>query len=125
MPFWVATSDRVAPTVLAVVRVVLTWLVAVVVSLSLWAGFGALKVGALADPAEAAPVVGRAFVDNVRDNGLEIVRTAPQIYTSWIWLAVVLAIVFVVVATALKRRRTTKAPCRDVTRRGGPWPRAR
>jgi hypothetical protein len=109
LPFWVATSDRVAPTVLAVVRVVLTWLVAVVVSISLWAGFGALKVGALADPAGAAPVVGRAFVDNVRGNGLEIVRTAPQVYTSWIWLAVTLAIVFVVAATALKRRRTAKA----------------
>lgn len=109
LPFWVATSDRVAPTVLAVARVVLTWLVAVVVSISLWAGFGALKVGALADPGGAAPVVGRAFVDNVRHHGLEIVRTAPQVYTGWIWLAVVLAIAFVVVATALKRRRAAKA----------------
>ncbi|GAA4118705.1 hypothetical protein GCM10022415_18030 [Knoellia locipacati] len=109
LPFWVATSDRVAPTILAVVRVVLTWLLAVVVSISLYAGFGALKVGALADPAGAAPVVGRAFVDNVRDNGLEIARTAPQVYTGWIWLAVVLAIAFVVVATALKRRRAPAA----------------
>jgi len=109
LPFWVATSDRVAPTVLAVVRVVLTWLLAVVVSISLWAGFGALKVGALADPGGAAPVVARAFVDNVRDNGLDIVRTAPRVYTGWIWLAVVLAVVLVVAATALKRRRAAKA----------------
>jgi hypothetical protein len=109
LPFWVATSDRVAPTVLAVVRVLLTWLVAVVVSLSLWAGFGALKVGALADPAGAAPVVGRAFADNVRDNGLDIVRAAPQTYASWVWLAAVLAIVFVVAGTVLKRRRAQAA----------------
>lgn len=107
LPFWVATADRVAPTILAVARVVVTWLVAVVVSVGLYAGFGALRVGALADPATAAPVVGRAFVDHVREQGLETVRTAPQIYTGWIWVAVALAVAFVLAATLLKRRRST------------------
>ncbi|WP_404386959.1 hypothetical protein LL946_10015 [Knoellia locipacati] len=109
LPFWVATADRVAPTILGVVRVVVTWLAAVVLSISLWTGFGALQVGALADPAAAAPVVGRTFVDHVREQGLQIVRTAPQIYTGWIWVAVALAIAFVVAATTLKRRRSTSS----------------
>lgn len=105
LPFWAATSDRVAPTILAVVRVVVTWLVAVVVSTSLWVGFGALRVGQLADPSSAAPVVWRGFVDNVRERGLETVKVAPQVYTGWIWVAVVLAVVLVVAAAALRRRR--------------------
>ncbi|GGB76057.1 hypothetical protein GCM10011314_14530 [Knoellia flava] len=107
LPFWVATSDRVAPTILAVVRVVLTWLVAVVVSTSLWVGFGVLRVGQLADPRSAAPVVWRGFVDNVRERGLETVKAAPQVYTGWIWVAVALVVVLVVGAAALRRRETT------------------
>ena len=107
LPFWVATSDRVAPTILAVVRVVVTWLVAVVVSTSLWVGFGALRVGQLADPKSAAQVVWRGFVDNVRERGLETVKAAPQVYTGWVWVAVALAVVLVVSAAALRRRRAT------------------
>ncbi|MFC7490075.1 MULTISPECIES: hypothetical protein [unclassified Knoellia] len=106
LPFWAATADRVAPTIFALVRVVVTWLVAVVLSMGLWAGFGKLEVGAIADPATAAPVVGRGFVDFVRDRGLDVVKAAPQTYTSWFWVAVVLAVVFVVTAAALSRRRT-------------------
>ncbi|CAN7205527.1 hypothetical protein [Knoellia sp. LjRoot47] len=109
LPFWAATADRVAPTILAVVRVVLTWLAAVVVSTSLWIGFSGLRAGELADPGKAAPVVGRGFVDHVREHGLEIVRTAPQVYTGWIWVAVVLAVLLVVTATVLTCRRATKA----------------
>ncbi|MFW5472677.1 hypothetical protein ACOCJ5_05145 [Knoellia sp. CPCC 206450] len=107
LPFWVASSDRVAPTVLAVVRVVVTWLVAVVVSTSLWAGFGALRAGQLADPKSAAPVVWRGFIDNVRERGLETVKAAPQVYTGWIWVALALAVVLVVAAAALRRRRAS------------------
>ncbi|MDT0214013.1 hypothetical protein Q9R29_08955 [Rothia sp. ARF10] len=109
LPFWVATSDRVAPTIVAVVRVVATWLVAVVVSTSLWAGFGALRVGQLADPKSAAPVVWRGFVDHVRERGLETVKAAPQVYTGWIWVALALAVALVVAAAALRRRRGTTA----------------
>ena len=105
LPFWAATSDRVAPTVLAVVRVVLTWLVAVVLSTSLWAGFGALTEGALAEPVAAARVVGSGFVDHVRAHALETVRAAPQVYTSWIWVAGALAVALVLVAALLRRRR--------------------
>jgi len=105
LPFWAATADRVAPTILALLRVVVTWLVAVVLSVGLWTAFGKLEVGALADPGAAAPVVGRGFVDFVRDNGLEVARAAPQVYSGWIWLAVTLAVTFVVAAAALRRRR--------------------
>lgn len=106
LPFWAATSDRVAPTVLAVVRVVLTWLVAVVVAVGLQVGFSKVPVGGLAKPAEAARTVGKGFVDTVRHRGLDLAEAAARTYTSWIWLAVVLAIVFVVAAQLLKRRRT-------------------
>lgn len=107
LPFWAATSDRVAPTILAVVRVVLTWLVAVVVSVGLQMGFSRVPVGGLAKPADAARTVGQGFVDTVRDRGLEVAEAAARTYTSWIWLAVVLAIVFVVLAQLLTRRRAT------------------
>lgn len=105
LPFWAATSDRVAPTILAVVRVVLTWLVAVVVSVGLQMGFSRVPVGGLAKPADAARTIGQGFVDTVRGRGLEIAEAAARTYTSWIWLAVVLAIVFVVLAQLLKSRR--------------------
>ena len=105
LPFWAATSDRVAPTILAVVRVVLTWLVAVVVSVGLQMGFSRVPVGGLAKPADAARTIGQGFVDTVRGRGLEIAEAAARTYTSWIWLAVVLAIAFVVLAQLLTRRR--------------------
>lgn len=105
LPFWAATSDRVAPTILAVVRVVLTWLVAVIVSVGLQAGFSKVPAGGLAKPADAARTVGGGFVDTVRERGLEVAQAAARTYTSWIWLAVVLAVAFVVAAQVLKRRR--------------------
>lgn len=105
LPFWAATADRVAPTLIALVRVVVTWLGAVVGSMGLWTGFSKLEVGGLADPAKAAPIVGRGFVDYLQDHGVEVIKAAPKVYTSWFWVAVVLAIAFVVIAAALKRRR--------------------
>lgn len=105
LPFWAATADRVAPTVLAVVRVLVTWLAASVVAVSLQQGFSKVPVGGLAEPAEAARTVGQGFVDVVRNRGLEIVEAAARAYTGWIWLAVVLAIALVVARTALTRRR--------------------
>lgn len=104
LPFWAARPDRVGPTVVAVVRVVATWLAAVVLSLSLWAGFASLEVGALGDPGAAAPVVARGAVDLVRERGLEIIGAAPQIYTSWIWVAIAVAVGLAVVANGLRRR---------------------
>lgn len=106
LPFWAATADRVAPTILAVVRVVVTWLAAVLVFTGLSVGFSKLKVGALAHPADAAPVVGRGFVDFLKDHGVETVKAAPQTYTSWFWVAVVLAIAFVVAANVVRRQRS-------------------
>ncbi|MEO6018783.1 MAG: hypothetical protein ABIP45_00860 [Knoellia sp.] len=106
LPFWAATADRVAPTVLAVVRVVTTWLVAVVISVSLQAGFAKVPPGGLAKPSEAAKTVGSGFVESVRHRGLEVAEAAARTYTSWIWLAVALAIALVVAAQILKRQRT-------------------
>lgn len=62
LPFWVATSERAAETAIALARVVAVWLVSVVFSMSLWAGFASLEVGALADPKAAALDIGRGFV---------------------------------------------------------------
>lgn len=106
LPFWAATADRVAPTIFAVVRVVITWLVAVVISLGLNFGFAKLAPNGLAKPGAAAKTVGQGFVDFVRDHGLETVKAAPGTYMGWFWFAIVLAIAFVVAANVLKRRRT-------------------
>ncbi len=84
----------------------MTWLGAVLISLGLAVGFSKLGVGALAHPVDAAPIVGRGFVDYLKDHGVEVIKAAPQTYTSWFWVAVVLAIAFVVASAALKRRRT-------------------
>ena len=45
----------------------------------------------------------RAALQAVRD---EVAKAAPQVYSRWIWLAVTLAVTFVVAAAALRRRRT-------------------
>ncbi len=79
LPFWAATADRVAPTILSLVRVVVTWLGAVLISLGLAVGFSKLGVGALAHPVDAAPVVGRGFVDYLKDHGVEVISS------SWPW----------------------------------------
>lgn len=105
LPFWVASKDRLAPTILAVVRVVLTWLFAVLIAVGLHAGWSKLRPGVLGDdPLEAAKVVGREFVTYLRSQWSEIVEASARAYTDWIWLAVVLAIVFVVAAEVLKRQ---------------------
>jgi hypothetical protein len=105
LPFWAATADRVAPTLLALLRVVLTWLVAVVVAIGLRDGFSTVPPTGLADPMAAARTVGQGFVEAVRHRGLEVAEAAARTYTSWIWLAAVLAVVFVVAAQLLRRRR--------------------
>lgn len=109
LPFWAATADRVAPTVLAVVRVLVTWLGAAVLAVGLQQGFSKVPVGGLADPAAAARTVGRGFVDFVRERWMEIVEAAARAYTGWIWLAVVLAVAFVVARAVLNRRKRATA----------------
>lgn len=109
LPFWSATAERAAPTAIAVARVVATWLVSVVFSMSLWAGFASLEVGALADPRSAAPDIARGFVTFLWERGLEIVRTAPQVDSPWFWGAIVVAVGLVMVANTL-RRRTAQSP---------------
>lgn len=109
LPFWVASKDRVAPTIFAVVRVVITWLVSVLIAVGLHNGWSKLKPGVLGDdPLEAAKVVGRGFVDHLRSQWSEIVEASLRAHTGSIWLAVVLAIAFVVASTLLARRRPVK-----------------
>ncbi|MFC7487212.1 hypothetical protein ACOCJ7_00255 [Knoellia sp. CPCC 206453] len=107
LPFWIASKDRVAPTILALVRVVVTWLGAVLIAIGLRAGWFKLSPGVLGDdPLEAAKVVGSEFVKYLRENWSDIVEASARAYTGWIWLAVVLAIAFVVAAALVKRQRT-------------------
>ncbi|KGN32195.1 hypothetical protein N802_11235 [Knoellia sinensis KCTC 19936] len=107
LPFWVASKDRVAPTVWAVVRVVITWLLAVLVSVGLHHGWSQLRPGlAGSDPAEGAKVVGRGVVDLIREQGVEVAQASATTYANWLWLAVVLALALVVARTLLNRRRT-------------------
>jgi hypothetical protein len=106
LPFWVASKDRVAPTILALVRVVVTWLGAVLIAIGLHAGWTKLSPGVLGDdPLAAAKLVGSEFVRYLRANWSDIVDASARAYTGWIWLAVVLAVVFVVAAEVLRRRR--------------------
>jgi len=106
LPFWVASKDRVAPTLLALVRVVVTWLGAVLIAVGLHAAWSTLRPGVLGDdPLEAAKVVGNELVTYVRANWSDVVEASARAYTGWIWLAVVLAIAFVVAAAFLNRQR--------------------
>lgn len=105
LPFWAATRDRVAPTVLAVVRVVLTWLVAVLVALGLRAGFAALAPVGLAQPGPAARTVASAFVDFVRTRGTDVAQSAVSTYQGGFWVAVALAVAVVIACRAVVSRR--------------------
>ncbi|KGN38322.1 hypothetical protein [Knoellia subterranea] len=112
LPFWAATKDRVAPTIFAVVRVILTWLFAVLIAIGLHVGWSKLRPGlAGSGPVEAARVVARGFVDHLRAHWLDLAETALRAYTGWIWLAAVLAVVFVAarVAWTSRTRLTRKA----------------
>ncbi|CAN7205577.1 hypothetical protein [Knoellia sp. LjRoot47] len=108
LPFWVATSERAAETAIALARVVAVWLVSVVFSMSLWAGFASLEVGALADPKAAALDIGRGFVSFIWERGIEIVTTAPEIDTPMFWITIVAAIALALIANAVRTRATQR-----------------
>ncbi len=86
-------------------RVVLTWLVAVLVALGLRAGFSALASEGLARPGPAARTVSSGVVDFVRSRGLDVVQTAVSTYQGWFWPCVALAVALVLGARAAVSRR--------------------
>ena len=57
-------------------------------------------------PRPLHPSSGEGSSTSCASTGSRSTRTAPQIYPGWIWLAVTLAVTFVVAAAALRRRRT-------------------
>ncbi|MEO7069453.1 MAG: hypothetical protein ABI131_03065 [Nostocoides sp.] len=103
LPFWLATRQRVAPTLLAVVRAVLAFLVARVLATAFAAGWAAGTKSGLAPVPDLAHRVGSATWNTMWHKGFDIGQTAMTTHTSWVWGGVVLA-VWLVVARVVTRR---------------------
>ncbi|GEM_PF-3650325 len=102
LPFWLATRDRVAPTLWAVVRAVLAYVVARVVAAAFTAGWVSGTKAGLEPAQDLAQRVATATWDTVRHKGFDTAQTALTTHTSWIWCGIVLA-VWLVVARVTRR----------------------
>ena len=92
LPFWLATRDRVAPTLWAVARTLLVFVVARVLAASFTKGWAA-GTGAGSTPGrEMTRRVGAATWDTLRLGGLDLGRAALTTHTSWVWGGAVLAL---------------------------------
>lgn len=107
LPFAVATWQRVAPTVLDVVRLALTWLVFALLARALSYGWDVLRPGT----GGGQPL--REQARRVADPAWDFVRTQWWTYSQvqlealvpWLWLTVVVAAVLVAVRVVAARRR--------------------
>lgn len=118
LPFVLASKDRVAPTVLGVVRVLLVWLVTSVLALAARYGWDTVRPGTgLRDPAAVLTQVRSASWDLLRTSWRTAAEQQLRGATEWLWLALALAIVIVAarVLRSVRRRRlavTSGAPRR-------------
>jgi hypothetical protein len=106
LPFAVATWQRVAPTVLGIARLLLTWLVFALLARALQYGWELVRPGS----------GGRELGDQVRvvaDQSWDFVRTQWWTYSEvvlrelvpWLWLTVAVAAVLIVGRVVAARRR--------------------
>lgn len=113
LPFAVATWQRVAPTVLSLVRLVFTWLAFALFAKALSYGWDLVRPGSGGVPvSEQARTVADASWDFVRTQWWTHSEALLTSSTRWFVIAAVLAVVIVVLRSgrgALRRRSATKA----------------
>jgi hypothetical protein len=103
LPFLAATRDRVAPTLLSVARVLLTWLVVSVLVLALrhgWDVLGPSLPGGSA--AVALRQVAEASWDFLRTQWQSASSAVLQDNITWFWVALALALVLVTARALLR-----------------------
>ena len=112
LPFAVATWQRVAPTVLSLVRLVVTWLVFALLAKALSYGWDLVRPGSGGVPVgQQARTVADASWDFVRTQWWNHSQALLSSSTGWFVLAAVLAVVVVALRAgraALHRRSTAK-----------------
>ncbi len=108
LPFWTATRERVAPTVLGVVKVLAVWLLGRVVAVALVAGWATTSRGGRLDSLAALGRVARPAWDHVVAHGAAVAGAAVAGARPWFVVAAVLVAVLVLarlVRAAVARRR--------------------
>jgi hypothetical protein len=98
LPFAVATPQRVAPTLLSVARVLVTWLVSALAAAALSRGWEVLHPGMAVGSrrGEAGLVAGAAW-DYVRSQWWQHPEDLLHDQVQWFWVAAALAVVIVTV----------------------------
>ena len=116
LPFAVATWQRVAPTIVAVVRLVVTWLLFALLARALGYGWDVVRPGAggltLRDQARR---VGEPAWDFVRTQWWTYSETQLHLLLPWLWLTAVVAAA--VVGTRVVTARGRAARRREATTR--------
>ncbi|NYG06607.1 hypothetical protein BJ986_001094 [Phycicoccus badiiscoriae] len=127
LPFAVASVQRVAPTLLGVGRVLLTWLVFALVARSISAGWDTLHPGKKAGfKHEELPLVVRAAWGFLRTHWWSYSESLLRSTSGWFVVALVLAVLIAAARALLggMRRRTASAQTargeRTVPTSGGP-----
>jgi hypothetical protein len=116
LPFAVATWQRVAPTILAVARLTVTWLLFALLARGLRYGWDVVRPGAggLSLRDQARRVAEPAW-DFVRTQWWTYSETQLRLLLPWLWLTAVVAVV--VVAVRVRTERSTAARRRQATAR--------
>lgn len=114
LPFAVATWQRVAPTLLSVLRVLLTWLVASLAARACSYGWDVLHPGLQAGSKRAEiRLVGDASWDFARTQWWTWTDLQLHGYAAWFWVALALAAVIAaarVLTTGVRRRPPAASP---------------
>ncbi len=106
LPFAVATWHRVAPTLLSVLRVLLTWLVLALVARSVSYGWDLLHPGmSLGSKRAELRLVGEAMADFVRTQWWTSSEQLLRSTAAWFWVALGLALVIAGGRALVGRRR--------------------
>lgn len=114
LPFGVATVQRVAPTLLSIARILLTWLVFALLARSLSHGWDVLHPGLGAGSLRAeGRLVAEASWDFLRTHWWDYSQSLVRSTSGWLLVALVLAVLIAATRALLGglRRRTT--PARD------------
>jgi hypothetical protein len=112
LPFLLATRDRVAPTVLGVLRALLAWLAASLLALAMRYGWDTVRPGmGLREPGPIAEEVRSRSWDLLRTSWRQAVESSLSGASQWFWVAGALALLIVIAqaATAKVRRRPATA----------------
>lgn len=118
LPFAVATWQRVAPTVLSVARLVVTWLLFALLARGLQYGWEVLRPGAGGGRSlrEQARRVAEPAWDFVRTQWWTYSTTQLQQLLPWLWLTAAVAVALIV--TRVVTARAAAARRREATTRG-------